>query len=95
MTRPRAARIERLPLVLLGVMTILCFGGPFGVLMVLKGGAAEGWPPDRPVEWVVLLGTCGLVAALMAVLFVMNVRTTRAIRAEARSASDEGSRAAP
>jgi hypothetical protein len=95
MTGPRSARVERLPLVLLGVMTVLCFGGPFGILWVLKGGAAEGWPPDRPVEWVALVGSCALVAGLMVVLLVMNLRATKAIRAERQSRAEERSRAAP
>lgn len=94
MTSRRSARVERLPLLILAVMTLLCFAGPLGVWWVLLGGRAEGWPPDRPVEWVALIASCGVVLAMMMVLLFMNLRTTKAIQAEARSASDERSRAA-
>lgn len=57
--------IRKLPLVLLGFMTILAFLGPFAIWAVLRGGAHEQWPPDRPVEWITFVSTVGLVAALM------------------------------
>ena len=94
MSGPRAARVERLPLLILAVMTLLCFAGPLGVWWVLQGGKSEGWPPDRPVEWISLIGSSGVVLAMMIVLLSMNLRTTKAIQAEARSASEARSRAA-
>ncbi len=94
MTGPQSARVERAPLLILAVMTLLCFAGPLGVWWVLRGGKGEGWPPDRPVEWVTLIGSCSAVLILMLVLLIMNLRTTRAIQAEARSAAEERSRAA-
>lgn len=81
--RPRAARVDRLPLVLLGVMTIATVGGPLGVFVVLRGGVEPAWPPDRPVEWVVLIGTCLLVAALMIVVIGLGLANLRAMKAEA------------
>ncbi len=60
-----SARPSRLPLVLLGAMTILTFGGPLVFGYVLRGGASPAWPPDRPVEWATLLGISAMVAALM------------------------------
>lgn len=55
-----------LPLVLLGVLTVVSLGGPFGIVVALRGGGHAGWPPDRPVEWVVFVGVCAAVVALMA-----------------------------
>ena len=50
---------------LLGAMTVVTFGGPFGLAWLLSGGERPGWPPDRAVEWV---GTVGLLAAFVACL---------------------------
>jgi hypothetical protein len=58
-------RPPRLPIILLGAMTILTFGGPLAFGFVLQGGASPAWPPDRPIEWATLLGISGMVAALM------------------------------
>ncbi len=50
---------------MLGGLTLVSFGGPFVILGVVKGGESERWPPDRPVEWIVL----GAVIALHLTLF--------------------------
>ena len=60
-----SGRAPRLPLVLLGAMTATCLGGPFAIGAALRGGPSPAWPPDRPVEWAVLLGASGTVLALM------------------------------
>ncbi len=57
--------VRRLPYVLLGLMTIATFLGPIVIVVVLRGGSIQGWPPDRPVEWVTFWGICALVAVLM------------------------------
>lgn len=57
----RMAPLPRLPLVLLGLLTLVCFGGPFA-LFVVRGGPNSDWPPDRGVEWIVLAAV--LVAAV-------------------------------
>jgi len=54
------------PWVLLGAMSLVSFGGPFLILVVVQGGASPYWPPDRTVEWI----TIGVVLGLFAVLFV-------------------------
>jgi hypothetical protein len=53
-----------LPYLLLAVMTLIMFGGPFAIVMVMSGGASDGWPPDRPVEWITLLVLVGLAVVL-------------------------------
>ena len=58
-------RVPRLPYVLLGALTLASFGGPLVILLVVRGGASELWPPDRPVEWI----TIGLVFSLAIALF--------------------------
>jgi RsiW-degrading membrane proteinase PrsW (M82 family) len=50
--------------VLLAAMTLASFAGPFVILGVLWGGKSAKWPPDRPVEWVVITVIFGLVIAL-------------------------------
>ena len=62
-------RIPRSPLcptVLLGAMTLVSFGGPFVVFVVIRGGSSADWPPDRPLEWI----TIGVVFGLVIALFV-------------------------
>ncbi len=57
--------LPRLPLILLGFMTLLTFGGPIAIGAILRGGGSPDWPPDRPIEWAVLAVVSGLVAVLM------------------------------
>jgi hypothetical protein len=61
-----ASRPPVLPLVLLGLMTLATFAGPFVIGVVLRGGESKGWPPDRPVEWLTFFGITGAVVALLA-----------------------------
>jgi hypothetical protein len=55
-----------LPIVLLGLMTLVSFGGPFVIALLLWGGERSKWPPDRPVEWIGL----GVVMTLFAACFI-------------------------
>lgn len=55
----------KLPLILLGLMTVATFAGPFVIALVIRGGRSTGWPPDRPVEWWTFGLICGGVAVLM------------------------------
>jgi hypothetical protein len=61
-----APRTPALPYVLLGAMTLISFGGPFVILVVVRGGPRANWPPDRPVEWI----TIAVVSWLFIALFV-------------------------
>ncbi len=60
------SRPSRLPLVALGLMTLVSFGGPILIAVLLWGGPRSGWPPDRPVEWIGV----GLVMTLFATCFI-------------------------
>ncbi|MGP0066168.1 MAG: hypothetical protein ACLQGP_21525 [Isosphaeraceae bacterium] len=62
----RNAQVQRLPYFMLGAMSLVSFGGPFAVFLVLRGGLHSEWPPDRPVEWIVI----GLVIGLAVALFI-------------------------
>ena len=62
----RIPPVPRLPYLLLGGLTLVSFGGPFAMLVIVRGGPSAGWPPDRAVEWVVI----GLVFTLAAALFL-------------------------
>lgn len=90
MSGPRSAHVAKLPLVLLGIMTAATFGGPLGVMLVLRGGVEPAWPPDRPVEWVALIGAVGLVAALMIAILALGLANLRAMKAETESLRDGG-----
>jgi hypothetical protein len=59
-------RLPTVPYMLLGAMTLVSFGGPFVILVIVRGGASANWPPDRPVEWI----TIGLVLWLAIALFL-------------------------
>lgn len=65
MTVPSQPRAPRLPLVLLGLMTLFSFGGPLAIGYVLQGGESPRWPPDRAVEWVTFCGISGMVFVLL------------------------------
>jgi hypothetical protein len=58
--------LPRIPYILLGALSIVCFGGPFVILIAVRGGESSRWPPDRPIEWM----TIGVVLTLFLVLFV-------------------------
>jgi hypothetical protein len=61
-----AAPLPRLPYVLLILMSIVSFGGPFAIFAALRGGENPGWPPDRLLEWAVI----AVVMVLFLSLFV-------------------------
>lgn len=56
----------RLPLILLGLLSLVTFVGPFVIFGVVRGGQRIGWPPDRPVEW----WTLGAVSTMAVVLMI-------------------------
>jgi len=62
--RPTPTRVptptSKVAYALLGAMSLISFGGPFGLALLLSGGEATGWPPDRAVEWA---GAIGLFVA--------------------------------
>ncbi|WP_435007431.1 hypothetical protein P12x_004731 [Tundrisphaera lichenicola] len=58
-------RLPRTPFALLAAMTIFTTTGPIGIWAILKGGARPDWPPDRAVEWAVVLGVSAMVVSLM------------------------------
>ena len=68
-----ARPLPRLPYVLLLAMSIVSFGGPFLMVGVIWGGESSRWPPDRPIEWVVI----GVVLTLLLSLFAacVGIRT--------------------
>jgi len=59
-------RLSNWPFALLGVMSLVCFGGPFVIFVVVRGGASPFWPPDRAIEWI----TIAIVIGLFLILFV-------------------------
>ncbi|WP_165230893.1 hypothetical protein [Aquisphaera insulae] len=59
------APLPWLPYLLLIGMTVVSFAGPFAILLAVRGGESANWPPDRPVEWVVI----GAVLALFLAFF--------------------------
>ncbi len=62
---PSPQRLPRSPLLLLGLMTASTVFGPVLIWITLQGGANRAWPPDRPVEWLAVLGTSTFVFGLM------------------------------
>lgn len=96
MNPPPPARLPRGPFVLIGLMTVTTVLGPFLIGWVLRGGASRRWPPDRPVEWVTLLGTSGAVILLMLACLLVGFLNRKpsahvaAARNRAESASGPG-----
>jgi hypothetical protein len=60
---------SRLAYALLGAMTVVSFGGPLVLMLVIGGGQNPKWPPDRPVEWVAF----GVIVSLACVLLLLGV----------------------
>ncbi|MDB5351915.1 MAG: hypothetical protein JWN86_3162 [Planctomycetota bacterium] len=85
MSRRRSATVSKLPILLLGIMSIASFGGPFGLVWILSGGRRSGWPPDRLVEWASLLGVSGLVVGLLMLLLALSLANLKAMKAETES----------
>jgi hypothetical protein len=76
---PDPARgLLRVALLLLGLLTLVTFIGPFVAFFILRGGESPEWPPDRPVEWwaVGLTSVLGLALtmACIATAFVARAR---------------------
>jgi hypothetical protein len=59
-------RLPALPYVLLGAMTLVSFGGPIVMLVVVRGGSSADWPPDRTIEWL----TIGAIFGLFITIFI-------------------------
>jgi len=55
-----------LPWILLASLTLVTFGGPLLILLVVWGGPSAQWPPDRPLEWTVI----SLILILQITLFL-------------------------
>jgi len=62
----RGPAFHRFPMALLGLLTLVSFAGPIAMLLAVRGGPRPDWPPDRPVEWIVI----GVVVGLAIVLFL-------------------------
>jgi hypothetical protein len=62
----RIPALPWLPNTLLGLLTLVCFGGPLAIFLVVRGGSSSQWPPDRTIEWVV----AGLVCTAASALFL-------------------------
>jgi hypothetical protein len=80
--------LPRLPYVLLAAMTFVSFVGPFVLLGVLHGGASGKWPPDRPVEWAVVIVVVGLVLGLFGACVSIGRWHRRAASASKPEAAD-------
>ncbi len=59
-------RLSNWPFALLGAMSLVTFGGPLVIFVVVRGGASPYWPPDRVIEWI----TIAVVLVLFAALFL-------------------------
>jgi hypothetical protein len=75
--------LRKLPFLLLALMTLVAFPGPFLIGWVLQGGTRPNWPPDRPVEWLTFLAIVALVAALMLACLALGLLNRRDLRRNA------------
>jgi hypothetical protein len=55
-----------LPYVFLSALSLVTFGGPLLMYVVVRGGESARWPPDRAWEWITIV----LVLSLFIALFV-------------------------
>jgi len=49
------------------MMTIVSFGGPLALMLVIGGGEHPKWPPDRPIEWIAF----GVIMTVACVLLLL------------------------
>jgi uncharacterized membrane protein YedE/YeeE len=63
----------KLPLLMLGLLTLATMGGPFAIFLAIRGGRSPDWPPDRPVEWWVFGVVTAAVVVLMAACLTVGV----------------------
>ena len=78
--------IIRLAYALLTLMSVVSFGGPFLIGSVMRGGFSPKWPPDRPVEWIAVVGVTGVVVVIMiglSVLWLANMKELHAAKSQA------------
>lgn len=94
MTTPPPKRPSRLPLALLGLMTACTLSGPLVIGYVLRGGDDPNWPPDRPVEWLILVASSVLIFLVMLVCVTFALLNQKAI-AEAKAKTKAVSDALP
>jgi hypothetical protein len=79
-------------LVMLSLMTLATLGGPLAFGLALRGGPSPVWPPDRPIEWVALLGSAAVVLGLMTATISLSVAQQRA---EARARAERSKTGEP
>ena len=72
--------LPKLPLVMLGALTLVSFGGPLVMLLMIRGGERSTWPPDRAVEWGTIWVAIGLVVGLMAAAIITALRSRKGPR---------------
>jgi hypothetical protein len=78
---------SRLAYALLGAMTVVSFGGPIALMLVIGGGQNPKWPPDRPIEWMAFGVIVSIACALL--LLCLSIRWwLPAVKAPAKSAAD-------
>ncbi len=65
----------KLPLVMLGLLTALTIMGPLMILAAIVGGPSPHWPPDRAVEWVVVVGVIVAFIVLMTACLTCGIWT--------------------
>ncbi len=78
--KPPLHPLARQALMLLALMTVACLGGPLLIALVLAGGRHDRWPPDRPIEWAVLIGVTAAVVLLMLLAVALARANQRASR---------------
>ena len=79
---PRAGHqpTPRGPFFLLGVMTLLTLGGPLLIVISLRGGTHRRWPPDRPIEWITVVGVVVGFVVVLALCLWLSYRMRAALR---------------
>ena len=75
---------------LLVIQTVIMIGGPFGIGAILKGGESPDWPPDRPVEWLVVGSICGVFGLILVMILSLGLKAKAEIKATAKPQTPAG-----
>jgi hypothetical protein len=57
-------RLSPLPYIVLSALSVVTFGGPLLIFVIVRGGGSRNWPPDRALEWITVIGVFSLFVAL-------------------------------
>jgi hypothetical protein len=57
-------RLSPLPYIVLSALSLVTFGGPLLIFVIVRRGQRANWPPEGALEWITIILVLGLFVAL-------------------------------